>query len=123
VQVGIQRAEISEAQARGGIQVEFEAGDEIDVQGVEPVDERLQLGPGPGRHTADQAFAAALAIEIAKLDAVVRLLDYADAMLEVEVRDRAKKLERLLLQIAADLDDRDDLPAGRRAAPRPPARS
>src|SRR5690606_13553430 len=108
VQVGIDRCGKRAPELLRRFEIELEPGDQVDVEGIERVNDGLQLLPRPWRDPAGESLEAPLSIVVAQLDAVVWCVDNADSRLEIEVGQRLQEAERGLGQVRAEPDDRDD---------------
>src|SRR5262249_42021995 len=93
-------------------EVELPAAEKVDVERVElrRVDHGLESQPDPRGHATSKDFASAFIVEVPELDAVVRLRYLDEPCVWRDVAERRQKLRRARCEIAADLDERNDLP-------------
>jgi hypothetical protein len=110
VDVGIDGPVKAATKSLRGAEAHLEAGDEIQVDGVEVPHQRSQLGPGPGRNTTRHPLTSAVGRLVIQHDPVIGDRHLDEPRAGRHAPERSEKPGRLRSQIAADLDERHQLP-------------
>src|SRR4051812_45387291 len=114
MQVRIYEAREAASQQLRGLECQLETRNEIDIECIEVVNQRSELGPGPGRHAAAHLLAAPLGRLVAEGHPIVGLGHLDKTCTMGRVAQGTKEFIGPGCEVTSHFNERDDLPVVRK---------